>query len=46
MMRKVQIDEPGDTRFLEQQVVDRIEFNEENDAVADGVERASWTRAL
>ena len=33
MMRKVQIDEPGDTRFLEQQVVDRIEFNEENDRI-------------
>ena len=33
MMRKVQIDEPGDTRFLEQQVVDRLEFNEENDRI-------------
>ena len=31
MMRKVQIDEPGDTRFLEQQVVDKLEFMEEND---------------
>ena len=30
MMRKVQIDEPGDTRFLEQQVVDKLEFMEEN----------------
>ena len=27
MMRKVEIDEPGDTRFLEQQVVDKQEFN-------------------
>ena len=33
MMRKVQIDEPGDTRFLELQVVDRMEFNEENDRI-------------
>ena len=33
MMRKVQINEPGDTRFLEQQVIDRIEFNEENDRI-------------
>ena len=33
MMRKVQIDEPGDTRFLELQVVDRQEFNEENDRI-------------
>ena len=29
MMRKVEIDEPGDTRFLEQQVVDKQEFVEE-----------------
>ena len=33
MMRKVQIDEPGDTRFLEQQVVDKLEFMEENDRI-------------
>ena len=33
MMRKVQIDEPGDTRFLEQQVVDKLEFAEENDRI-------------
>ncbi|MCS2683490.1 DNA-directed RNA polymerase subunit beta' [Bacteroides thetaiotaomicron] len=33
MMRKVQIDEPGDTRFLEQQVVDKFEFMEENDRI-------------
>ena len=31
MMRKVQIDDPGDSRFLEQQVVDKLEFQEEND---------------
>ena len=33
MMRKVTIDEPGDTRFLEQQVVDKLEFMEENDRI-------------
>ena len=33
MMRKVEINEPGDTRFLEQQVVDKIEFMEENDRI-------------
>ncbi len=33
MMRKVEINEPGDTRFLEQQVVDKLEFMEENDRI-------------
>ena len=33
MMRKVQIEEPGDTRFLEQQVVDRLDFRDENDRI-------------
>jgi len=33
MMRKVQIDEPGDTHFLEQQIVDKLEFAEENDRI-------------
>ncbi len=33
MMRKVQINEPGDTRFLEQQIVDKQEFAEENDRI-------------
>ncbi|MBR1941688.1 MAG: DNA-directed RNA polymerase subunit beta' [Bacteroidales bacterium] len=33
MMRKVQIDEPGDTRFLEQQIVDKLEFQDENDRI-------------
>ncbi len=33
MMRKVEIVEPGDTRFLEQQIVDKIEFMEENDRI-------------
>jgi DNA-directed RNA polymerase subunit beta' len=31
MMRKVQIEDPGDTRFLEKQVVDKNEFFSEND---------------
>jgi len=31
MMRKVQIEDQGDTRFLESQVVDKQEFMEEND---------------
>jgi DNA-directed RNA polymerase subunit beta' len=31
MMRKVEIDDPGDTRFLEKQVVDKNEFMQEND---------------
>ena len=33
MMRKVQINEPGDTRFLELQVVDKLDFQEENDRI-------------
>jgi DNA-directed RNA polymerase subunit beta' len=33
MMRKVEIDEPGDTRFLPQQSVDKLEFMEENDRI-------------
>ena len=33
MMRKVQIEEAGDTRFLEQQVVDKMEFQDENDRI-------------
>ena len=33
MMRKVQINEPGDTSFLEQEVVDKLDFNEENDRI-------------
>ena len=33
MMRKVNILDPGDTRFLEQQVVDKLEFMEENDNI-------------
>ncbi len=33
MMRKVNILDPGDTRFLEQQVVDKREFMDENDRI-------------
>jgi DNA-directed RNA polymerase subunit beta' len=33
MMRKVEIIEPGDTRFLEKQVVDKNDFMEENDRI-------------
>jgi len=31
MMRKVTIQDPGDTRFLENQIVNKIEFIQEND---------------
>ncbi|HIA06973.1 MAG TPA: DNA-directed RNA polymerase subunit beta', partial [Flavobacteriales bacterium] len=31
MMRKVFIEDAGDTRFLEKQIVDRFDFSEEND---------------
>ena len=33
MMRKVEIEDPGDTRFLEKQIVDKHEFMEENDRI-------------
>jgi DNA-directed RNA polymerase subunit beta' len=33
MMRKVQIEDPGDTRFLEKMLVDKYEFLEENDNI-------------
>ncbi len=33
MMRKVEINDPGDTTFLEQQVVDKLDFAEENDRI-------------
>ena len=33
MMRKVNIIDPGDTRFLEQQIVDKRDFMEENDSI-------------
>ena len=33
MMRKVQINDPGDTTFLEQEMVDKLDFAEENDRI-------------
>jgi DNA-directed RNA polymerase subunit beta' len=35
MMRKVEIEDPGDTRFLEREVVNKIEFMEVNDDIYD-----------
>ncbi|MCB0793081.1 MAG: DNA-directed RNA polymerase subunit beta' [Flavobacteriales bacterium] len=35
MMRKVEIEDPGDTRFLERQAVNKTEFMEENDWIFD-----------
>jgi len=35
MMRKVEIEDPGDTRFLERQAVNKIEFMQENDHIYD-----------
>ena len=33
MMRKVRIDDPGDTCFLEQELVDKLDFANENDRI-------------
>ena len=35
MMRKVEIVDPGDTRFLPEQLVDKFEFMQENDEIWD-----------
>jgi len=35
MMRKVEIEDPGDTKFLEREVVNKIEFMEVNDDIYD-----------
>jgi len=35
MMRKVLIEDPGDTKFLENQIADKWEFQEENDWIYD-----------
>ncbi len=35
MMRKVVIEDPGDTRFLEKESVNKIDFMEENDSIID-----------
>jgi len=33
MMRKVVIDDPGDTKFLEKEIANKMDFNIENDAI-------------
>jgi DNA-directed RNA polymerase subunit beta' len=33
MMRKVRIDDPGDTKYLEDGIVDKLDFIEENDRI-------------
>ena len=35
MMRKVEIKDPGDTKFLEKQIVDKLNFMNENDWIYD-----------
>ena len=35
MMRKVEIIDPGDTKFLEKQIVDKLDFMDENDWIYD-----------
>ncbi len=35
MMRKVEIEDPGDTRFLEGELINKIDFQEENDEIWD-----------
>ncbi len=35
MMRKVQIEDPGDTNFLEGELIDKIEFQAQNDWIFD-----------
>jgi len=35
MMRKVQIEDPGDTKFLEGQTINKLDFKEENDYIFD-----------
>ena len=35
MMRKVEIEDPGDTKFLEKEVVNKLDFMEENDWIFD-----------
>jgi DNA-directed RNA polymerase subunit beta' len=35
MMKKIEIVDPGDTRFLEEDLEDRYEFNQENDWIYD-----------
>ena len=35
MMRKVNIEDPGDTKFLEEDTEDKFEFKDENDWIFD-----------
>jgi DNA-directed RNA polymerase subunit beta' len=35
MMRKMEIEDPGDTKFLQGEIVNKIDFQEENDAIWD-----------
>ena len=35
MMKKVEIEDPGDTEFLEQEIADKMEFNKSNDWIFD-----------
>jgi DNA-directed RNA polymerase subunit beta' len=37
MMRKVTIEDAGDTKFLEGDIVDKLEFQEENDWIFDKI---------
>ena len=44
MMRKVQINEAGDTRFLESQIVDKNALQKRT--TASGVRKSLWTKAI
>jgi DNA-directed RNA polymerase subunit beta' len=33
MMRKIEVDDPGDTRFLEGELINKLDFQEENDEI-------------
>ena len=35
MMRKIEVEDPGDTRFLEGELINKIDFQEENDTIWD-----------
>lgn len=35
MMKKVEIEDPGDTEFLEQEIADKLEFNQVNENIFD-----------
>ena len=35
MMRKMEIEDPGDTKFLQGELVNKIDFQEENDSIWD-----------